>query len=510
MAGGCLLGIDLGSSSVKVCLVDATSGRLTGSASSPASEMEMISRRPGWAEQSPGRWLSELENAIALLGRGSARELGRVEAVGIGYQMHGLVLVDDDMAPVRDSIIWCDSRAAGIGRRAFDRIGAGECMRRLLNSPGNFTASRLRWVIENEPETISRAAWAMLPGEFVATALTGEVSTTPCGLSEQILWDYTANRQAGVLIDEFEIPSRLIPPVTPVFSVHGRVTPGAASRFGVPADIPVTYIAGDQMNGAFSLGVLDPGQAAAAAGTSAVIFRVTDLPWADPHSRVNTFLHVNHSEGHPRYGVLACINGAGILNRWLRDLLSGTGIGYHGMDGLASSAPPGSSGLVFLPFGNGAERLLADASPGALLSGLRFNDHGAAHLLRAAQEGIAFALAYSLEASSGVAGAPSVIRAPEAGLFRSRVFGEALACATGAVVEVMATDGAQGAARAAGIGGDLFDGPAEALSGLETRATLEPDPRLVPVYESVYGKWKELLGTTSPACGRLPDGLTHG
>jgi len=490
-----LLGYDVGSTSVKATLLDAESGKAVASAASPQRELEIMAPRPGWAEQDPEVWWEHVKRATRLVGERSRDSLGGVKAVGITYQMHGLVVVDEALRALRPSIIWCDSRAVPIGERAFREIGEERCLRRLLNSPGNFTASKLRWVRENQPDIYGRIHKMMLPGDYIAMRMTGEAVTTPSGLSEMILWDYLEGDIAGLVLDYYDISPDLLPRVKPTFSVQGELTPEAAEELGLGPGVVVSYRAGDQANNAFSLGVLEPGEAAATAGTSGVVYGIYDRPMYDPGSRVNTFIHVNHGKDNPRYGILLCVNGTGILNSWLRKALA---VGsepphYDHMNEMAASVPVGSEGLVILPYGNGAERSLGDRNIGASVHGLDFNIHEAAHMMRAAQEGIVFALNYGMGIMGEMGMEISRVRAGFTNMFLSPLFVEAFCNTTGCVVELYDTDGSQGAARGAGLGCGLYRGFGEALQGLKSLRTIEPEPRLMAAYGESYARWSRVL-----------------
>ena len=486
---GYLLGYDIGSSAVKAALVEADSGAVTGSAVSPADELPIRAPRPGWAEQDPEVWWTHVCAATRQLAAAHPAALRAVRAVGLSYQMHGLVLVDPSMRVLRPAILWCDSRAADIGRRAFAALGEAACMQRLLNSPGNFTASKLKWVKDNEPDVFARVHKAMLPGDYVALRMTGEAVTTPAGLSEGILWDFQTDGVAEVLLAHYGIPAAYLPPVVEVFSVQGTLRPEAASELGLPPGIPLAYRSGDQPNNALSLNVMEPGEVAATAGTSGVVYAVSDVPRADAQGRVNTFLHVSHQPQRPRYGTLLCINGAGSLYRWLRHTAMAPGTGYADMNRLAATAPIGADGLSFLPFGNGTERLLQDRHTGARLDSLDFNRHTRAHLLRAAQEGIVFALHHGLQMMRSLGLETRTVRAAAANLFRSPLFCSAFATLTETRLALYDTDGAQGAARAAGLGAGLYRDAHEALSGLCQLRSVEPDPGALPSYREAYGRW---------------------
>jgi len=486
-----LLGIDLGSSSVKASVIDGESGKCLATSFSPSEEMKIIALKPGWAEQDTEIWWSNLKIAIANCIRKLGQKKDNIGAIGISYQMHGLVTVDKNNRVLRNSIIWCDSRAVGYGEKAMNALGKEYCMSHLLNSPGNFTASKLAWVKENEPELYKRVHKIMLPGDYIALRLTGEVATSFTGLSEGIFWDFQENKVSDSLMKYFDFNPALLPEPAPSFSISGLLLKSVADEFGLPEGIPVSYKAGDQPNNALSLNVLNPGEVAATAGTSGVIYGVTDKKKYDPLSRVNTFLHVNHNHSQTRLGVLLCINGTGILNSWLR---RNTGsLSYDEMNNLAEKVSPGSDGLRILPFGNGAERMLGNKETGARIEGLNFNIHSNAHLFRAAQEGIAFSLRYGLDIMKEVGIDPKVIRAGEANMFLSKVFRETLSSVTGSVIHLYNTDGSIGSARGAGIGCGYYKSEKEAFNGLTELGVTEPDKSKSAAYEETYAKWKNLL-----------------
>ena len=486
-----LLGIDLGSSAVKASLVDASNGRIVASAQSPQNEeLPIAAPRPGWAEQDPELWWDHAEHAVkaALAGMDGSR----VAAIGISYQMHGLVTLDADLRPVRPAIIWCDSRAVEIGAQAFAELGAETCLRRLLNSPGNFTAAKLRWIQQNEPANFARIRKIMLPGDYIALGRPGEAQTTASGLSEGTLWDFSANAPANFLLAHWGIDSSLLASLTPTFGPQAGVLGSVATRLGIPAGIPVAYRAGDQPNNAFSLNVLNPGELAATGGTSGVVYGVSDQLAVDPQGRVNGFAHVNHTSAAPRIGVLLCINGTGILYAWLRRTL-GAHLSYPELNTLAAAAPAGSAGLTILPFGNGAERMLGNRRIGAQITGLDFLQHQPGHLARAAQEGIAFAFSHGIAGMKATGLSPAKIRAGDANLFKSPVFRDTLAATLGVSIELVSTDGAAGAARGAGLGASIFATREQAFAGLTVLETIEPKPELVAPCREAAARWGAAL-----------------
>ena len=482
------LGIDLGSSSVKAALFDLDTGRCAAGAMSPDAEITISAPRPGVAEQDPVSWYDNARRAVRLTLEQAGATAEHVGAIGIAYQMHGLVCVDSLGKVLRPAIIWCDSRAVPFGDRAFVEIGEERCLRHLLNSPGNFTASKLAWVRENEPEVYTRIHKIMLPGDWLAAELTGRICTTASGLSEGVFWDHLEEQPCAFLMDHFGFDPGLLGEPVPTFGVQGELTAVAAADFGLAEGTPVSYRAGDQPNNALSLSVLQPGEAAATAGTSGVVYGVSDRREYDPESRVNTFLHVNHAANEPRRGVLLCINGAGSVNAWLRRVL---GVSEYGeMNRLAAEVPVGCDGLTVLPFGNGAERMLGNRIVGAGMAGLDLNRHTGAHICRAVQEGVAFSFRYGMRIMESLGTSTSTIRAGRANLFLSDVFCMTLASVSGATIELFDTDGALGAARGAGVGAGIFDSLEAAFSSLEKIGIIEPK---AGEHDEAFHRWESHL-----------------
>ena len=484
-----LLGYDIGSSSVKASLIDAESGNCVATSFYPKSEAPIKSLKPGWAEQSPDSWWDYLKQSTSDVFSQMAVDKHDVSAIGISYQMHGLVCVDKDLRPLRDSIIWCDSRAVPYGQRALHDLGSDICLSHLLNSPGNFTASKLAWVRENEPEVFSKIYKVMLPGDYIAMRMSGVASTTVSGLSEGMLWDFKDGCPSQFLLDYYGIPSSMLSDIVPTFGIQCELSTAVAKELGLQAGTPITYRAGDQPNNALSLNVLEPGEAATTAGTSGVVYGVIDRVGYDPQSRVNTFAHVNHNSAAPRLGVLLCINGTGILNSWARKNMAPAGISYSEMNELASQAPIGSDGLSILPFGNGAERVLCDREVGASIHGIDFNRHSHAHLLRAVQEGIVFSFTYGMGVMKEMGLELKTIRAGKANMFLSPIFRDTLAGITNATIELCDTDGSIGAARGAGIGAGIYKDVKEAFSTLRKLAVIEPDEKNQSSYREAYERW---------------------
>lgn len=488
-----LLGYDIGSSSVKVCLIDAHTGRRVASDFYPKTEMPIYAEQPGWAEQDPEIWWTNLKLAHRAVIKQAGVRGDEICAIGISWQMHGLVLVDRWQEVLRPAIIWCDSRAVPYGEKAFQAIGQEYCLSHLLNSPGNFTAAKLAWVKEHEPEIYDKIDQFMLPGDYIGMRLTGEKVTTVEGLSEGIFWDFQRQELSVEVMDYFGFRREMVPEIRPTFGLQGKVSAEVASELGLKTGTPVCYRAGDQPNNALSLNVLRPGEIASTAGTSGVVFGVLDKINYDPLSRVNTFAHVNHTAGQIRLGVLSCINGTGILNSWIRKNMMPEGFGYQDMNELAARSEIGAKGLAVVPFGNGAERILENREVGCAFHGLNFNIHNRADMLRAAQEGIVFAFQYGMEIMKQIGMDIRVIRAGYANMFLSPVFCQTLAGISGAAIELYDTDGAAGAARGAGIGVGIYASAEEAFINLKKLEVIEPEAGLMKDYQAAYERWKQLL-----------------
>lgn len=490
-----LLGFDVGSSSVKASLVDIKTGVVAADAHFPETEAPIIAVKAGWAEQEPQMWWDNAKKALSTIMAATQATGDDIAAIGISYQMHGLVCVDKDLNVLRPSIIWCDSRAVAYGDKAFSEIGQEQCLEHLLNSPGNFTAAKLAWVKENEPELFDKIYKIMLPGDYIALKLSGEATTTISGLSEGMMWDFKEKRPAKFLMDYYGFGESLLSTIVPTFSVQCRVSREAAKETGLKEGTPISYRAGDQPNNALSLNVFNPGEIASTAGTSGVVYGVLGEVGYDPKSRVNTFAHVNYTPDVDRLGVLLCINGTGILNAWMHRNVA-PDVSYPGMNELAATVPIGSEGVSIIPFGNGAERVLCNKETNCSIHGVNFNKHNRAHLLRAAQEGIVFSFCYGMEIMEHMGMDTTKIHAGKANMFLSGIFRDTLASVSGATIELYDTDGAAGAAKGAGIGCGIYKDHDEAFATLKKLAVIEPDEKNRGAYLDAYADWKALLAKT--------------
>lgn len=487
------LGLDVGSSSVKASLVDTESGKCAATTFYPETEAPIIAIKSGWAEQNPEMWWTNCKLCINKVKEMANAKAEDIAAIGISYQMHGLVCVDKNLEVLRPAIIWCDSRAVPYGEKAFRDIGADKCLGHLLNSPGNFTAAKLAWVKDNEPDIYNKVYKFMLPGDYIAMKLSGIVNTTASGLSEGILWDFKEKKTANFLLDFYGIDKSLVPDVVPTFSIQSTVSAQSAAETGLKEGTPISYRAGDQPNNALSLNVFNPGEIASTAGTSGVVYGVLGNVGYDKKSRVNTFAHVNYTEEQDRLGVLLCINGTGILNAWIRRNIAPEGISYSEMNELTANIPIGSEGLSVIPFGNGAERVLENKETGCSIHGINFNKHNKGHIIRAAQEGIVFSFCYGMEIMGKMGMDIRKIHAGKANMFLSPLFRDTLAGVSGATIELYETDGSVGAAKGAGMGCGFYKDNNEAFASLEKLAVIEPDETHRQEYLSAYAQWKENL-----------------
>ena len=486
-----LLGYDIGSSSIKAAIINAASKEPVMVIRYPEKEMEIKAVQVGWAEQSPDLWWQYVCEATKKLLVDTGISAKDIKAIGIAYQMHGLVMVDKNLTPIRDAIIWCDSRAVDIGNSAFNTIGHTSCLTHLLNSPGNFTASKLKWVKDHEPQLFKKIYKVMLPGDFIAMKMTDEITTTISGLSEGVFWDFQNNEISKSILDYYGFSPDIFPTIKNTSDLQGTLTNTASDELGLVSGIPVTYRAGDQPNNALSLNVLQPGEIAATGGTSGVVYGVVDKPVFDLKSRVNGFAHVNYTSDNQRIGVLLCINGAGILNSWIKQL-AGSQMTYAEMAKMAEKIPVGSQGLMILPFGNGAERVLENKNIHAHIANLNFNIHHKAHLFRATLEGIAFSFIYGIHILKEMGLTIGVMRVGNDNLFQSTIFSETIATLADCKIEVIETTGAVGAAKASGVAVGIYKTIREAVDQVKIVRTYDPIPNAT-AYKKAYEKWEKQL-----------------
>jgi len=488
-----LIGYDIGSSSIKAALIDQQTQKQIALEKYPNLEMDIISRQASWAEQHPEIWWDNLCLATKALIQKNNIDANEIKSIGISYQMHGLVIVDKEQNVIRPSIIWCDSRAVQIGNQAFNNIGEDYCMSHYLNSPGNFTASKLKWVKDHEPERYEKIHKFMLPGDYIAMKLSGKINTTINGLSEGILWDFKEDQIAQSLLDYYGISSELIPEIVGAFDIQSELSLEASQATGLKPGTLISYRAGDQPNNALSLGVFKPGQVAATGGTSGVVYGLVDQLAIDSKSRINSFAHPNHTSSNPSIGMLLCINGAGIQYAWMKKQIARDGVDYHDMERMISSIPIGSDGLRIIPFGNGAERMLNNSNPGAQINNLQFNRHTRAHFYRAALEGIAFSFVYGCKILNNIGLSMSTIKVGNDNLFQSRIFSRTIANLLNTPIEIVETTGAIGAAKASGLGTGAYKSMEECFTNNNVIGQISPDDTN-KTYNYAYELWYSDLG----------------
>ncbi|MGY6648464.1 xylulokinase [Wenyingzhuangia sp. IMCC45574] len=488
------IGFDLGSSSVKATLINNQTKEVLASASYPEREMKIDAPQENWAEQHPDDWWNNIQKVTDKLFEKTDVERKQVTAIGIAYQMHGLVTLTESGGVVRPAIIWCDSRAVATGNKAFAEIGEEKCLESMLNSPGNFTASKLAWVKENEPALYKTIAKVMLPGDFIAYKFTDKITTTNTGLSEGILWDFKEEQLSETIVNHYGFDNELFPEIVPVFANQGQISTAMAEQFGFSSEAIVSYRAGDQPNNAFSLNVLNAGEIAATGGTSGVVYGVVDQLKYDANQRVNTFAHINHTAEDRKLGVLLCINGTGSAYAWLRNNLAADK-DYFELETMAQEVPAGAEGLSFLPFGNGAERMLNNKIVGAQFEGLQFSKHGLSHMVRACLEGIAFSFVYGIRCMAELGLDPSVMKVGNDNMFQSEVFSTTIATLTGAEIQVKETSGAVGAAIGAGYGAGEIENLDTAFSKENIVKTYQGDALKKEALEQAYQKWLAVLET---------------
>ncbi|WP_029489267.1 xylulokinase [Ochrovirga pacifica] len=486
------IGFDLGSSSVKAVLYNNQTKKVLATASYPDREMKMNAPKENWAEQHPEDWWENVLKVTNRLFEKTEEPRNKVTAIGVAYQMHGLVTLTNTGAVVRPAIIWCDSRAVEVGNKAFEQIGAEKCLESMLNSPGNFTASKLAWIKENEPEAYQQIAKIMLPGDYIAYKFTNQITTTATGLSEGVLWDFKKEELSKTIVDHFGFATDLFPKIVPVFANQGQISTEMATKFGFSPKAMVSYRAGDQPNNAFSLNVLKAGEIAATGGTSGVVYGVVDQLKYDVNQRVNTFAHINHSINDRKLGVLLCINGTGSAYAWLRNNLA-SDKDYFELEKMAQEVASGAEGLSFLPFGNGAERMLNNQIVGAQFEGLQFAKHGLNHMVRACLEGIAFSFVYGIRCMKELGLNPKVIKVGNDNMFQSQIFATTIATLTEAEIQVKETSGAVGAAIGAGYGAGEIESLEAAFAQENNIKTHQADSQQKEALETAYQKWLKAL-----------------
>jgi xylulokinase len=473
-----LLGIDLGTSSVKALVLDSESGAALGVESCP---YPMYTPAPAYAEQDPEDWWEAAVGAV----RGALETAGPVEVAGIGLsgQMHGTILMGEKGLPLASAIIWADSRsaddAAALASLDFNDTLPGP-------PAAGFMASSLRWLSRERPDLIRDAACILLPKDVLRARLTGGQGTDFTDAAGSWLFDIRRGAWSEEVLAACGVSPTLMPPIHFPAEVVGRLRPEAAAALGLPAGIPLVAGCADQPAQALGHGLSVPGETLITIGTGGQVFKVIDSPTPDPAGRYHVFNHVVPG----RWYALAATLAAGLSLRWLKELLGGES--YESLSALAAEIPAGAAGLTFLPYLNGERSPLMDPSARGAFVGLRL-DHGRGHLARAVMEGVAYSLAACLDAlgmdSAGAirfsgGGARSAIWPS----IMAGVLNRPLALADGDTPHAPL-----GAARLAGIGTGVYRSYPDALARGDTPAhVVEPDPAWVEVYREGRARYEAL------------------
>lgn len=492
-----LLGIDISTTGAKALLIAAT-GQVVASASTP---LTVSTPHPLWSEQDPAEWWEGIVQSIRRVLAGSRVEPGAIAAIGLTGQMHGLVLLDAHGDVLRPAILWNDQRTGA----QCDEIRARVGRERLIRITGNdaltgFTAPKILWVREHEPEVYARARHILLPKDYVRFRLTGEYATDRAGGSGTLLFDLGKRDWSAEVVAALEIPRDWLPPTHEGPQVTGRVSAGAAEATGLPAGTPVVGGGGDQAAGAVGVGAVAPGIISLVLGTSGVVFATTAGPLVEPEGRLHAFCHAVPGRWH-FMGVM--LSAAGSL-RWYRDTVAG-GAAYRALDEEAARVAPGSEGLLFLPYLTGERTPHPDPLARGAFVGLTVR-HERAHLTRAVLEGVAFGLKDSFEIIQGSGMGPVHEVRVSGGGARSPLWRQIIADVLGAELRtVNTTEGAAyGAAILAAAGAGFYESvPAACERMVAVTGRTAP---LAPNYEQYKGffeVYRQLYPALAPTFGRL-------
>lgn len=486
-----VIGIDVSTTATKAVLVDR-GGEVVATGS---SEYGYETPRPLWSEQSPSLWWEAVVVAIGQVLAEAGVDASQVEAVGLAGQMHGLVLLDARGEVLRPAILWNDQRTGA----ACDRIRAVVGRERLIEIAGNdaltgFTAPKLVWVQEHEPDVIDRAAHVLLPKDYVRYRLTGELAMDKADGSGTLLFDVAARDWSSELVSALGFDPAWFPPTFEGTAVTGGVTHEAAAATGLAVGTPVVAGGGDQAANAVGVGAVSPGVAALSVGTSGVVFAATDRPVIEPGGRVHAFCHAVPDRWH-LMGVM--LSAAGSL-RWFRDALA-PGVDFETLSEEAGEAGPGSDDLLFLPYLTGERTPHPDPLARGAFVGLTVQ-HDRRHLVRAVLEGVAFGLRDGLDlmTASGMPSPPQ-LRASGGGV-RSPVWRQILADVLGAEIALVNTaEGAAfGAGILAGIGAGWFADADEAAEAIvRVTPVAEPGPDAAR-YADLHQRYRSLYPALAP------------
>ena len=486
------LGIDLGTSFLKLQVIDAA-GAAVAAAGAP---VPLRVPRPGWAEQDPAAWWAALGAACRDLFAPGRVDPRSIAAIGLSGQMHGAVFLDDQGAGLRPCLIWMDARTTAQVAQIAERVPRATLIGITGNAPNtSFTATKVLWIQQHEPEVYARTRHILLPKDYLRLRLTGTYATDVSDASATLLFDLARRDWSPTLLDAFGIHPALLPPVHESVAPTGTITPEAAAATGLIAGTPVVAGGGDAECSAFGLGLAGDAASAGAAltsiGTSGQVFAVTDRPVIDPQGRIHSLCHVVPDRWH----VMGAILAGGVALRWLRDILTPPGgppPDYDTLTEEAAQVAAGADGLIFLPYLQGERTPHMDPQARGVFFGLRL-DHTRAHLVRAVLEGVAFALRDGLEVVRELDIAPTEVRVAGGGA-SSALWRQIQRDIFALPVRTIGADhgGAYGAALLAAVGAGVFAGAAGASRAIPLGARSDPDPAQVATYEAVYRRYRRL------------------
>lgn len=496
-SGARFLGIDVSTTATKALLVDEK-GTPVGSAS---SEYPLSTPRPLWSEQDPACWWNGAVDAIRAVLRKTGADPAGIRGVGLTGQMHGLVLLDGDGRVLRPAILWNDQRTQAQCDRIHETIGK----ERFIERSGNvaltgFTAPKILWVRENEPEVFARARHLLLPKDLVRYELTGDFATDAADASGTVLLDLKSRTWSREITGALGIPAEWLPRIAEGPEVTGRISRRAAELTGLPAGIPVVGGGGDQAAQAVGVGAVSEGIAALTLGTSGVVFATTPGPLVEPQGRLHAFCHSVPGRWH-LMGVM--LSAAGSL-RWFRDTFA-PGTGYDELLKPAAGVPAGGEGLLFLPYLTGERTPHPDPLARGAFAGLTLR-HGLPHLTRSVLEGVSFGLrdSFELMKSAGLAriGQIRVSGGGARSALWRQILADVFACE---LVTVDTTEGAAlGAALLAGTGcGHWPDVETASAAAVRISGTVSPRAETSAVYERLYADYRALYPALRDTFHRL-------
>ncbi len=480
-----LLGLDVGTSGARCVAIDET-GRLLAEA---ASEYPLHSPRPGWSEQDPEDWW---EASRTVLGRVALKVGQDVAGIGLTGQMHGAVFLDGADAIIRPALLWNDQRTQEQCDEITRLVGRDELIR-IAGNPAltGFQAPKLLWLREEEPRAYARMRRLLLPKDYIRLRLTGQAATDVSDASGTLLLDLRSRSWSDEILGTLEIPRRWLPEVFEGPEASGGVLAGVAGELGLRPGIPVAAGGGDNAAGAVGSGIIAGGLASCSIGTSGVLFAHSDALRLDPSGRLHAFCHAVPN----RYHLMGVSLSAGGSLRWWRDILGNAT--YEEMGLLAAQAPPGSEGLVFVPYLTGERSPHLDPLARGAFFGLS-SRHSAAHLTRAVMEGVAFSLRDSLDLMKELGEAPTQVRVTGGGA-RSDLWRQVLADVFDCRIVRTASDQgpAFGAALLASVAAGVHTNVEEACAGIELRADADdPDPARARIYAEYHAVYRSLYPAT--------------